>query len=675
MPVLPRTRFEAGACAALASACLLAGCGGERADSSLSPSARPELVEALRADLAAPRHPSDGGGRAWIAEGPAEVTAGATGRWVVVYEAGELGIAPGGMLLLQVPPFWGWSTPQTLRPEGPGYTTVETAAEGVTLDAGTLDQTLLGIRIGGRALAAGERVTIAYGDGPAGARADRFAERRSPFWIAVDGDGDGVRGLVADPPAVDVVAGPPARLVLLLPTTAQPGEEVRLTVAVLDALGNAGVPFAGEVQLRGPEKGLDFPPAVAFEPGAGGRKTVALTAREPGIYRLVGEVASGPAAAAGTAGEGEPAPLPLPPLAARTNPVVVADALTRVLWGDLHGHSGISDGTGTPEDYFLYARDVAALDVAALTDHDHWGMEPLSRHPEHWREIRRQVARFHQPGRFVTLLGYEWTNWLHGHRHVLYFDRPAAGEEGGGEGPGGDAVEVFSAVDPAYDHPEELWAALRGLEALTFAHHSAGGPVATNWEIPPDPELEPVTEVVSVHGSSEAADSPGLIYDPVPGNTVRDALGRGYRLGLIGSGDSHDGHPGLAGLASPSTGLAAILTSEVTRAGVLAALRERRVYATNGPRLLLLATLDGRPMGAEVEPGSRWLTAWIVAPAPIGRVDLVRGGEVAESVPGGGEGELRFSREIRDLESGEFVYLRVVQDDGGAAWSSPFFVR
>jgi len=33
----------------------------------------------------------------------------------------------------------------------------------------------------------------------------------------------------------------------------------------------------------------------------------------------------------------------------------------------------LSDGTGTPEDYFAYARDVAALDVIALTDHDHWG--------------------------------------------------------------------------------------------------------------------------------------------------------------------------------------------------------------------------------------------------------------------------------------------------------------
>ena len=47
--------------------------------------------------------------------------------------------------------------------------------------------------IGGRALAEGERVRIVYGAGPAGARADRYAERGSRFWVAVDGNADGVR--------------------------------------------------------------------------------------------------------------------------------------------------------------------------------------------------------------------------------------------------------------------------------------------------------------------------------------------------------------------------------------------------------------------------------------------------------------------------------------------------
>ena len=34
---------------------------------------------------------------------------------------------------------------------------------------------------------------------------------------------------------------------------------------------------------------------------------------------------------------------------------------TRLYWADLHGHTRHSDGTGTPYDYFRYARDVARL--------------------------------------------------------------------------------------------------------------------------------------------------------------------------------------------------------------------------------------------------------------------------------------------------------------------------
>jgi hypothetical protein len=64
-------------------------------------------------------------------------------------------------------------------------------------------------------------------------------------------------------------------------------------------------------------------------------------------------------------------------LDATSNPLHVSAGATRILWADLHGHSNLSDGTGVPEDYYRYARDVAALEVAALTDHDHWGMRPL----------------------------------------------------------------------------------------------------------------------------------------------------------------------------------------------------------------------------------------------------------------------------------------------------------
>jgi hypothetical protein len=619
----------------------------------VSADAHAEVTDSLKLDLETPRHASDGGGRAWIETawemqddqsfaparrneaGEPVLRAAHPGRFQLVYEVGPLGIAAGGFVFLQVSPFWEWDDPQTRMEDAPGYTRVSTTAEAVTLDAFFAASQLLAIEIGGRALVEGERIEIVYGAGPAGARVDRYAERRSRLWIAVDGDGDGVRGLLDASPTVDVRANDPVRLVLTLPSTAEPGDPVRVTLALLDHKGNAGAPFEGRIALEGHD-GLELPDEVSLAPSDAGRTSLLGRATRAGIFRLRARVDTPDGA-----------------IESESNPLVVREGIRLVLWGDLHGHSQLSDGTGTPDDFYRYARDVAGLDVAALTDHDHWGMRFLDANPSMWQEIRDAAARHHEPGRFVTLLGYEWTSWIQGHRHVLYFQ---------------DEGEVLSSLDPRYERPDQLWAALAGKPALTFAHHSAGGPVSTNWTFAPPPEIEPVTEIASVHGSSEALDSPSSIYSPVPGNFVRDVLRIGYRFGFIGSSDSHDGHPGLAGIAAGSpSGTAAIRARERTRESVLEALRARDTYATNGPRIHLEVSLARG--SDEATSTLRYRTA---GTAPIERIDFVRSGLMA-SVAGDGERDLEGERTIPKLAPGEFLYLRVVQTDGGVAWSSPFY--
>ncbi|MEM7480972.1 MAG: CehA/McbA family metallohydrolase [Acidobacteriota bacterium] len=644
----------------------LSGCGAS-GEVEYPPTARIEVAAEMKADLAAERHASDGGGRAWLETPGAEaVRAGAPGRWTLHFETGPEGIAVGGVIYLQVSPFWGWGSPQTEAPDRPGYTRVVSDLEGVELLAAALGPQLLAVEVGGRALLPGEKVTFELGAGRWGLTADTYAERDERFWVAVDGDGDGIRQWIADPPAVDIAPGPPVRLAVTIPSTAAPGAVLEATVAWLDAAANAAKAPAGTVRFTSEPPGLVVPKPwsppgatrmsderseaeedLGFSRLSTGATRMSFEAPKAGIYRLVAESDVG--------------------LRAESNPLWVEAGAPTVLWGDLHGHSNLSDGTGTPEDYFRYARDVAGLDVVALTDHDHWGLPFLDQSPERWAEIRQQVEAFHQPGRFVTVLGFEWTNWIWGHRHVLYFDGATYG-----------VAEVLSSLDPRYEHPEQLWDALRGREAMTFAHHSAGGPVATDWSIEPDPELEPVAEVVSVHGSSEAADTPSPIYSAVAGNWLRDALDRGYRLGMIGSGDGHDGHPGHTHLISRTGGLAAILTADRTRAGVLQALRERRVYATSGPRILLQTGLDGFPMGgrppASAVAGGQ-LDVRVIGTGPLERLDVIRSGQVVESIPGGPSPVVSLTFDLRDLAAGEYIYVRVVQHDGGLAFSSPIFVQ
>lgn len=654
-------------------------------------SPRFDVVEELRADLLRPRAEADGGGSASVEELGGPAVAGQPGSWRIVYRAGPLGVAVGGAVYLQVSPFWAWSTPQVEREAALGFTRIATDAEGVDLSAETLDQQLLAVHVGGRPLREGERIEITYGAGPAGALADRYAERESRFWVAVDGDGDGVRELIAESPAVDVMPGPPARLLLHLPSTARPGDRVTLTAALVDAVGNGWPAAAGTLELRLPagaslvdsrvdsatdvERALSL--ALALEDRGRLVIPLRLSAEAGGVIRVRGQLI-------GTAAE--------PGFEAESNPLVVAPAGRRVLWADLQNHSGLSDGSATPDDLLRYAREVAALDAAAVTDHDHWGMRFMDGEPSIWRRTLDAADARNEPGRFVALAGYEWTNWVEGHRHVVFFEPTSAAAAG----------LLLSSIDERYDEPRELWAGLEGVRALTFAHHSAGAPIATDWSSPPPAEVEPATEIVSVHGSSEAADSPGMVVrNALAGNFVRDALDRGYRLGFVGSSDGHDGHPGLGHLASPSGGVAAILSDEVTRQGIYEALLARRTYATNGPRIVVRASYAGWPIGADIPAVAAaagtvgpiagvpetTLVVRAIAPGEIARIEVVsRQGAAGagaltgealcgEAERGEGERECSLTVPLPGFQAGGYLYLRVVQEDGGAAWTSPFFFR
>ena len=592
--------------------------------------AKVQTYEQLRDDLRAVRHPSDGGGRAWLEEGTA-VAAGEVGTWVFGFEVGPLGVAEGGRIYFQAPPFWGWSTPQVETPQRPGFVEISTDVS-AKLSASTIDQQLMSLAVQGGSLSAGDQVFLAYTG-----RADRFAEREESFWFAVDGDGDGVRKNLAPVP-VDIGPGPARRLLATLPSVGAPGVPVRLVVAAMDGRGNAHPAFTGTLEVDGPAS-MGLPRSLRIEAKDRGCASLMLTPSEAGVFAVQ------------VSADG---------LVGISNPMVVREGAEAILWGDLQIHTGLSDGTGTPEDAYVYARDVAALDVAVVTDHDHWGMRFLDADAAQWERVKTAAEGAYAPGEFVTAVGYEWTNWVHGHRHVVFFDEQAS---------------LFSALDDRYDTPPELWAALRGRDAITIAHHSAGGPVAVNWDYPPDPVLEPITEIVSVHGQSEAATTPGAIYDAVPGNFAVDQLSKGFRLGFIGSTDGHDGHPGLGHLAAPSGGLAAIVGAERTRASVAEALRARRVYATNGVRIILRFEIDGQTMGSVIPVPAGPVTARVraVGTAAVEGIELVRSGRTVERVP---HGDAVAYREwaLDGLVSGEFVYVRVFQADGGIAWSSPIFV-
>ena len=83
-------------------------------------------------------------------------------------------------------------------------------------------------------------------------------------------------------------------------------------------------------------------------------------------------------------------------------------------------------------------------------------------------------------------------------------------------------------------------------------------------------------------------------------------------------------------------------------------------------------TEDPRDKPSSKRPESQQLHIYTVADSPLERIDIVRSGQVT-TIPLQGELEWTEDRTIPSLQRGDYCYIRVVQRDGGVAWSSPIF--
>jgi hypothetical protein len=374
-----------------------------------------------------------------------------------------------------------------------------------------------------------------------------------------------------------------------------------------------------------------------------------------------------------------------------TNPIVCADEEPgcRVYWGVLHAHTEISDGREGLDRYFHQLRHEAALDFGATSDHDSLLETPDAL----WQQVCRAVEEWHEPGAFVTFLGYEWAKWRRngdGDRNVYYLH---------------DHRPMFRSDDGDYPTPPDLFRALKHEQAIVAPHHTANPGNWCDWK-DHDPEHERLVEIYQALGSYECAEADG---NPLAQHHdkplfergfVRDALATGWRVGFAGGGDDHFGH---AGTEFPSTGgrdrykagLMAVLATERTREAIWDGLWNRQVIATTGPRILLDYSLNGHPMGSELTVAaeaelahSRRLRVRCHGTAPVERIDIIRGNRVAHSVQPGGALDCEVEWEDEDpLESLWlpparfcatpfcFYYVRALQADGEMAWASPVWLE
>jgi hypothetical protein len=340
-------------------------------------------------------------------------------------------------------------------------------------------------------------------------------------------------------------------------------------------------------------------------------------------------------------------------------------------WGEIHGHTELSDGVGTVDAYLCTARDVAGLDFGAVTDHDHGGVAKPELWGHKWEQIQEKVAQYHAPGEFVTLLGYERDSWPWYANLCIYY-RDGQGELIRGEEDG----EITR---------EELVALLARDDVLAIPHHTATMVQGANFDAIPLELMTPLMEVYSKWGTSEYWGNPEPVAIEARGGHWRVALEAGARMGCVAGSDVHSPHPGLVHhvghdpLRYDHPGLCAVLAEELSREAIFDALKARRCYGASGARIVLDLRLNEAVMGQEmVLPADVPRRIWIdvQGEAPLARVDLVKNGQdhITHHTDGQSASVHLALDDLYAERETDYYYLRATQSDGRRAWSSPIWV-
>lgn len=464
---------------------------------------------------------------------------------------------------------------QTQDPSAPHHVSVS-AQSGATLDVAIKPLELF---TGDRGQCRhGQRVIAWVKDGvvPAGSEVVfTFARMYTP-WVANQEERFLVTidGVEVEPwPTFRVRPGPAVWHRVIAPSCVRPGEPFRVLLVSLDEYDNVS-----RSEYAGVTLSVEGGPDLAGDLSFAGRTELEVSLPRPGVYRLI---ASPPFSNGGLA-QGQTV------AGVRSNPVRITEKPTGPYWGDLHIHTHISADAVGNEPY-PYARDVSGLDFAAVADHANAHL------PEQWERIKQWAREHDEPGRFVTILGYEGGVAGKRYHHNVYYPDLEVDFHDGMFQRGSNRDETA------------LRKHLTEHGALSQLHQS--GTCATDMREPYF-ECTRLLEIYSHWGQSECfnpdhalAYEANRVRNPETRLTLsgrgpfyaRDAWALGKRYMTIASSDDHFGQGGKA-----HRGITGVYAAGLTRDDIFAGLCCGACYATTGERIILDFRVDDLPMGSEL---------------------------------------------------------------------------
>ena len=326
-------------------------------------------------------------------------------------------------------------------------------------------------------------------------------------------------------------------------------------------------------------------------------------------------------------------------------------------FGQLHAHTDISDGAGSVEEAFQYASQVDGLDFFAVTDHsDSFDNADMGAIDADGADISadwaagKQAAASVTNGDFVGLFGFEMT-WPEDKQlgHISTFNTPGWQTRD---------QEAFTNVTAALENYYKALTAVPG-SVSQFNHPDTVHGDFERFDHY-SPKYDAAVSLLEVAGEDGVVDCE--YYDL--------ALDKGWHVAPTNNQNNHKGRWGDA-----SEARTVVLAKSLTEEALYAAMKDRRVYATQDSDLAIYYELNGTVMGSIIPKSeSAAVTVFLSDPTDeaIGNVEVVTdGGAVLVSE------YVETPSQVLELPASggrSYYYLRITQPDGDVAVTAPVWM-
>jgi hypothetical protein len=321
----------------------------------------------------------------------------------------------------------------------------------------------------------------------------------------------------------------------------------------------------------------------------------------------------------------------------------------QVYFGNIHSHTGVSDGEKSPAVAYAYARDTAKLDFFAVTDHEEQIGQNIFEHE--WDEIKDAANATQVAGKYVTLYGYEWGSPLNGHLNFFMQDHKYT-----------DLLIYLLPVSLLWnefkDDPPVLG---------QFNHPKASD---NNWnDFEYDARADQGISLMEVREPYTASDD-----SEAHEKAYIRALDKGWHISAVANQDNHG-----ADWGAKNEHRTAVWTDVFTREGVLAALQAGHCYSTLEKNMVFWFSCDGFIMGDTSPVRDMNCTVMVDDPdvsETVSSIEVVtRGGLLVWNVLNPAKGVEQYFTLHADTASSNYFYARVLMSNGTRAWSGPIYYK